>query len=318
MESQKSSRFTPGIFISLALTLLVGFQVVRINSSAPVAEGLDLTLENILNQVNSERVLRNLPALLHDNRLSKAAQSKSNDMQSRHYFSHTDPEGNYIWNKIVAEGYTPYSTLGENLAIDFFNTESLVSAWMNSPTHRQNILNESFKDQGMGLTMGQANTNNYYSAITNTFGTLLLNKPVANKPASSPAPAIPTKTSTKTTPTKQSGQNTKIATSKPTAAPLNVRNASITEEKILIVESSTTSPYLPQDSFSDTAVKPQKISWYEKNRWLNLSWATALFIFLLLDIKLLQKNNWLNLDKKINNLVLLILAIILTAFLYWS
>src|SRR6185295_6364599 len=65
-----------------------------------------------------------------------------------------------------------YLQLGENLAIEFYDTDSLVSAWMNSPTHRDNILQEGFKDQGMALTFGDSAQGQYHSAIANTFGTL--------------------------------------------------------------------------------------------------------------------------------------------------
>ncbi len=315
-NEQKPHNLPLSLTISLILTAIIGFQVFKINTSAPKAQGLDLTLDNILTQVNNERALRNLPTLNTDTRLSKAAQSKSDDMQTRHYFSHTDPEGNYIWNKIVGEGYSPYLTLGENLAIDFFNTESLVSAWMNSPTHRANILNQSFKDQGMGLTMGRANTNDYYSAIANTFGALLQKKALASetKPETTTTPTTTKKTaSTKTESVK------KVTTLPPPSksSPLNVRNASITEPHLTVTETTTPVSEVEKLLSNSKPVIPKEKSWYEKNRWLNLSWAGILFIFLVLDIKLLQKNRWLNADKKINNLVLLILAVILTALLYW-
>src|SRR5208337_2857559 len=74
---------------------------------------------------------------------------------------------------------------GENLAIEFYDTDSLVSAWMNSPEHRANILNAGFQDQGMGLALGNPADGQYYSAITNTFGTLA---PIP-KAQASPAPA---------------------------------------------------------------------------------------------------------------------------------
>ena len=116
-----------------------------------------------------------------------AAQSKTDDMQARHYFAHVDPDGHYIWDKIVADGYTPYLELGENLAIEFYDTDSLISAWMNSPEHRANILNDGFQDQGMGLTFGNPATGQYHSAIANTFGTLA---PAAKaKPAQTAFPA---------------------------------------------------------------------------------------------------------------------------------
>jgi uncharacterized protein YkwD len=196
--------------------LLVFFLAVKVlltlitPASRPLAS--DLTTDNILQAVNQQRSLRNLTTLNSNGKLAMAAQSKTDDMQARHYFAHVDPDGHYIWDKIVADGYTPYLELGENLAIEFYDTQSLVSAWMNSPEHRANILNDGFQDQGMGLTFGNPATGQYYSAIANTFGTLapaakvkaaqIPSQPEQTNPLQSPAPApAPApKTSPKATP----------------------------------------------------------------------------------------------------------------------
>jgi uncharacterized protein YkwD len=176
--------------------LLVFFLAVKLflALTTPVSRPLasDLTKDNILQAVNQQRSLRNLTTLNSNGKLAMAAQSKTDDMQARHYFAHVDPDGHYIWDKIVVDGYTPYLELGENLAIEFYDTQSLVSAWMNSPDHRANILNDGFQDQGMGLTFGNPANGQYYSAIANTFGTLApAAKVKAAQTPSEPAPAVP-------------------------------------------------------------------------------------------------------------------------------
>src|ERR1051326_4935492 len=148
--NQKHSRLLSGFGIFLLILFIAIRVVLTLALPQPKAEASDLTIENIMSAVNRERSLRNLLTLNADSRLSSAAVYKSNDMMTRHYFSHQDPEGNFIWGKIEQAGYTPYLQLGENLAIEFYDTDSLVAAWMNSPTHRANILNDGFKDQGMG------------------------------------------------------------------------------------------------------------------------------------------------------------------------
>jgi len=143
---------TVGLLLVFFLTVKL-FLTIATPISRPLAS--DLTTDNILQAVNQQRSLRNLTTLNLNGKLAMAAQSKTDDMQARHYFAHVDPDGHYIWDKIVADGYTPYLELGENLAIEFYDTQSLVSAWMNSPEHRANILNDGFQDQGMGLTFGR-------------------------------------------------------------------------------------------------------------------------------------------------------------------
>lgn len=135
-----------------------------------MAGASDITTSNIAEAINSERSKRNIPLLRYDTRLAAAAEYKAEDMIARHYFSHKDPDGNFIWNKIVKYGYKPYLILGENLAINFSETEGLVAAWITSPRHRDNILNPDFKDQGVGISYGKSQRQEQSSAIVNTFG----------------------------------------------------------------------------------------------------------------------------------------------------
>ncbi len=294
----------------------------------------DLTLQNILGGINEQRSLRNIPILSTDSRLSFAAQEKSDDMQKRHYFSHKDPEGNYIWDKIVAAGYTPYSALGENLAIEFYSTESLVQAWMNSPTHRENVLNENFKDQGMGLNLGDTSVGQYHSAITNTFGSLLSNKP----PSPIATPAAKTNASKTTTQKNPSAPASNLPTPTPTSLP----SPSITElTPSMALQPAGSAPSLnirdnfenlaaqsniqplaennidPKTNSAETGIIGHSKNFEASNKKLGIGLACLLILLLFADLKLLQKGKFPGVDKKINNLSLLFLAILLTVILYW-
>lgn len=192
------------IVLAIALVLLA----IRLPLGQFFVSASDLTNENISMAINQERSQRSIPTLNYNTKLAAAADYKSRDMISRHYFSHTDPEGNYIWDKIAAEGYTPYIVLGENLAIDFSDTAGLVAAWIDSPTHRANILNPAFKDQGMAVAFGDTSAGQYSMAVTNTFGA---------QPAPVPAPASKTSPTTTTPPPTTKG--TATTSTKPTATP---------------------------------------------------------------------------------------------------
>lgn len=187
-ETKTNKHFSLILKVEIIAFLAVLFFVLKLSfgvlASTNKIEASDLTISNILEAVNQERRLRNIPTLTPNSKLSNAAQFKAEDMITRNYFAHVDPDGNYIWPKIAAEGYSPYLQLGENLAIEFYNTESLVAAWMNSPTHRANLLNEGFKDQGMGLSFGTGGQ--YNSSVANTFGTLQPSKKTQPK---NPTPA---------------------------------------------------------------------------------------------------------------------------------
>lgn len=231
-ESPKIHKTT--ISLALIASIFLGARIVY-NLLIPTApsKALDLSVPNILEAVNKERSSRNLVTLNSNSILSQAADFKAHDIITRKYFSHTDPDGQYIWPKIVSLGYAPYTMLGENLAIEFYSTESLVRAWMDSPTHRANILQEGFRDQGMGLAFGNTQNGEYGTSIANTFGTLLVKKTPApattttTKPAvKKPAPVVKKKAPVKTTKAKKTAEETsteKTKTENPLFAGLTPR-----------------------------------------------------------------------------------------------
>lgn len=146
----------------------------------------------LMQLVNQERRARNIPALLTSQKLVSASSLKSQDMIDRDYFDHVDPDGNYVWGKIVASGYSPYKILGENLAVDFATSEGMVKAWIESPTHRTNLLHTSFLDQGLAALYGDFQ-GRYTNLTTSLFGTLLTQEPQPRSAATTnPSPLAPT------------------------------------------------------------------------------------------------------------------------------
>jgi hypothetical protein len=153
------------------------------------AAGIDPT--DLMNRINNERTQRFIPALITNDKLITAATGKAQDMLNRSYFAHVDPDGNYVWPRIEAAGYKPYQTLGENLAMDFDSAQSEVVAWMNSPTHRANILNQNFEDQGLANIYGQYEPEHNTNMTVSLFGTLYkptTNPPPAPQPTPQPSP----------------------------------------------------------------------------------------------------------------------------------
>lgn len=336
----------------LFLTLVVFFLAIKLilslfwpSDQKPIASSL--SPDNILNAVNKERSLRNLVNLNTNNKLSYAAQSKSDDMQSRHYFAHVDPDGHYIWDKIIAAGYSPYLQLGENLAIEFYDTESLMSAWMNSPTHRANIIQEGFRDQGIGLAFGDSQKGQYHTAITNTFGAqaTALPKPKITPPTPAPtatptpAPAKtqapPTKTLSPVAPPLPEPETTKTTPTTTSYAPISPRAEQTlagnqkTEPNFTLKQTpgttaSTTrassTPDLPfQENFSGLVGQTGKANLgnYNFNRFLILICGVILLLLMLSDLKTAVEKKLGSLDKKINNLAVLLISIVIIAFMYW-
>lgn len=71
-------------------------------------------------------------------------------MAARDYFSHTSQDGSGPGDRITDAGYR-WSTYGENIAKGQRTPAAVMDSWMNSPGHRANILNCSFKELGVGV-----------------------------------------------------------------------------------------------------------------------------------------------------------------------
>ena len=88
--------------------------------------------------------------LSSDSSLRDAARAHSADMATNSYFSHTSLDGTSFDQRIWNAGYTGGSPLGENIAAGMSSPQSVVSAWMDSAGHCQNIMKAGFGDIGVG------------------------------------------------------------------------------------------------------------------------------------------------------------------------
>ena len=113
----------------------------------------DVTKSALENFVNQTRQSVGLSMLSENQKLNQAAQLKAENMTQNNYFAHTSPSGISPWFWFSKAGYN-YKYAGENLARDFSSAQATVDAWMNSPTHRDNILNSKYKEIGIGVTEG--------------------------------------------------------------------------------------------------------------------------------------------------------------------
>lgn len=110
--------------------------------------------------VNAERTQRGLGKLRANRKLAKAARRYAHSMVDRGFFAHVSPNGSTPLARIKATGYLRGASgwsIGENLAWgtgDLATPVSIVRSWMESPGHRENILNKGFREFGMGVALG--------------------------------------------------------------------------------------------------------------------------------------------------------------------
>lgn len=125
----------------------------------------------IVRLTNIQRASQGLPALKVDAQLSAAAAQKASDMFAKNYWAHISPTGTQPWYFITTSGYT-YRYAGENLARDFADPNSVVTAWMNSPTHRENIISNRYSDIGVAVIDGNLDGRDT-TLVVQMFGTRL-------------------------------------------------------------------------------------------------------------------------------------------------
>ena len=135
------SLFTAGLFI--------------IRVSAPAILGIaSFSADQIIALTNEKRSQNGLGGVSYNSQLAAAAKAKAADMFASNYWAHNSPSGKTPWSFISSAGYH-YVYAGENLARDFNDAGAVVNAWMNSPSHKGNLLDRNFKEIGVAVENGR-------------------------------------------------------------------------------------------------------------------------------------------------------------------
>lgn len=110
--------------------------------------------DEIFALVNIERERNNLKVLVWDNQLAEIARNYSRQMARENFFDHFDSQGADVVVRAKNARLKHWSKIGENLFsvknLTFFG-DFAVKKWMNSPTHRENILDADFNTGGIGI-----------------------------------------------------------------------------------------------------------------------------------------------------------------------
>lgn len=163
------NNYKAGLLQPQGLSLLVGLFLLSqslLNLSQGLMPGIlgfasQIFPEEIVAITNQKRAESGLAPLKINPQLNEAARQKAADMFALNYWSHVSPRGVTPWTFITNNGYS-YLYAGENLARDFSHSSGVVEAWMNSPTHRDNLLNPKYQEIGVavvdGILQGQETT----------------------------------------------------------------------------------------------------------------------------------------------------------------
>lgn len=227
------------------------------------------TVNGLLQATNQQRVANGLGSLALNSQLDQAAQAKADDMVARNYWSHNTPDGNPPWIFITQAGYT-YSAAAENLAYGFATSDDTVSGWMNSPPHRENLLNGTYVDVGFGV----ANAPNYVGSGNETVVVAMYGAPQVKAASTAPA-ASPSNTAL----APKSSSPPATNQSAPTASNPPASNVPATPAPTAAAASPATNEPAPAASQSPqlvAEVKPQSISRLQAVTSGSMPWLASL------------------------------------------
>ncbi len=126
----------------------------KVLSYGSVEEMLAAILPSVLVAETNQYRTDNKVAILNNNpTLTLAATMKAEDMAKKGYFSHVGPNNEKPWIWLQKAGYD-YEYAGENLAVDFTDSQDVTTAWINSPKHQENLISANYKDIGIGTANG--------------------------------------------------------------------------------------------------------------------------------------------------------------------
>jgi hypothetical protein len=143
------------LLIGSIFMLLVSFTSYTILRTTDF--GSSVVASVLIDLTNQTRIHNNLPPLLRNDKLQKAAELKGEDMVTRQYFSHYAPDGTSPWYWFKKVGYD-FSFAGENLAINFSSSRDVEKAWLASQKHKDNILNQNYEDTAIATIHGNSSS----------------------------------------------------------------------------------------------------------------------------------------------------------------
>jgi len=109
--------------------------------------------QEVFQLTNQERVANGLPELTWNDALAQAGATHCQDMIDNDYFAHYSLDGSDPGVRATAAGYN-WQMIGENIAAGQKTPQIVVTAWMNSEDHRENILRPEFTELGVGVRLG--------------------------------------------------------------------------------------------------------------------------------------------------------------------
>ncbi len=169
------------VYLIIAAALVLSSRYVVGLQLASLADAPTFSATDVVSLVNSARKSGGFPELAVNVKLAQAASAKLDDMFAKQYFAHFSPENRSPWDFFRAQEYR-YLAAGENLAMNFTSAQGAHVAFMQSATHRANILHPAFTEIGVAVRQGE------YQKRPAIFIAEYFGRPRGTVPAALPAP----------------------------------------------------------------------------------------------------------------------------------
>lgn len=234
--------------VGMMLLVLISFSIANLQSILWITS--DWLVSTILPAVvtdatNEARAEEGRAPLSRNSLLDEAARLKAEDMAAKEYFAHWSPEGTSPWHWFNEAGYA-YASAGENLAVHFTDSGEVVDAWLDSPTHRANIMNGKFTEIGIGTAEGQ------YEGYDTVFVVQMFGAP-AKAVATPTEPVVE-----EDVPVAETEAEIEVATSVPTevAGASMEENVSVTDDGTVVYESFAATAVSNAETISARPTEP--------------------------------------------------------------
>lgn len=140
-------------YLAALLIFNVGYNVVVAHNPKVLGFARNINQAEIIRLTNVERSKVGAPAVVENSLLNQAAALKAQNMFAEDYWAHYSPSGKSPWYWFDQVGYA-YILAGENLARDFDTSQGVINGWMNSTSHRENMLTPGYKHIGIAVVNG--------------------------------------------------------------------------------------------------------------------------------------------------------------------
>ena len=261
------------VYLVALLSFNIGYNVLVAQTSKVLGFATAISQPELIRLTNQTRVANGVGALRESVVLDKSAKLKAQNMFAEDYWAHIAPSGKSPWYWFDQAGYV-YTLAGENLARDFQTSQGVIDGWMNSPTHRANMLAPGYKDIGMAVVNGVLGGHET-TLVVQHFGTTS----VAEKPA--PAPPVAQITPQQTPPVQSPQPQSEIP----------VEDRSIDQQNVAPTVEGATG--VPSDTFTRLSelpyqlLHPQPVSTWGVPQTVTVVFLAVLMLLFLFDSSVL-------------------------------